>query len=342
MVIGIHISLAVYHDGYFDGSRLGFACLVADAVGIFWLILGFFLFNNTSYTKLLKKTAIHIGVPALLFNLFAFYFGEWIVEGVSLKESMLHSMHEYADVLRGFLRWNSPVKYGGHLWYINVYLLIIFVYPVLKATIQYLDEKIERQKTFLIITFAAFVVNDIVKNDLFQFSHHSINALFPAAIIAMWGHIIYKHKETLAAKKNIIGAVLVFIVLNIIRLFLQLHFYNVGAGDSLLFWYSSIGVVCASCVVIFSFCLKDVIAGKAIVQNAVSVLADHTFNIYLVHFFVIYILERLNFQEWLYHRTQFEWVYMILLICVVFSGSIMISVCLKRVRYLIQKKIKKS
>ncbi len=340
MVIGIHISLGIYHDGYFDGSRLGFACLVADAVGIFWLILGFFLFNNTSYTKLLKKTAIHIGVPTFIFSLFAFCFGEWIVEGVSLKESILHSMNEYADVLRNLLRWNSPVKYGGHLWYIYVYLLIIFVYPVLKATIQYLDEKIERQKIFLIITFAAFIINDIVKNDLFQFSHHSINALFPAAIIAMWGHIIYKHRETLAAKKNIIGTVLVFVTLNIIRVFLQLHFYTVGAGDSLLFWYSSIGVVCASCVVIFSFCLKDVIARKGIIQNVISVLADHTFNIYLVHYFVIYILNRLNFQEWLYHWTQLEWVYMILLVCVVFSVSFMISVCLKRACRLIQKKNK--
>lgn len=329
MVIGIHISLSIYHDGYFDASRLGFACIVADAVGVFWLILGFFLFFNTSYKKLIKKTIVSIGVPTLIFSIFTFYFGRWIVEEIPLSESIAHSFQEYVDVLKELLKWNSPVKYGTHLWYNYVYVLIILVYPVLKATVQYLDEKVEREKVFMLMTLGAFILNDISRNQLFQFSHHSINALVPAAVIAIWGRIIYKYKKILVTKRNFLLSVLAFMGLNIIRMVLQLYYYRIEAGDSLLFWYSSIGLLCAVCIVIFAFCIGDWIEKTKNLCGMINFFAGHTFNIYLLHFFVIYGLQRILFQEKLYGWIQNEIAYMFILVIVVFIISFLISAGLR-------------
>ena len=341
MVIGIHISLNIYHDGYFDASRLGFACIVADAVGVFWLILGFFLFLNTSYKKLIRKTIVNIGVPTLLFSIFAFYFGEWIAEGVPLNESILHSFQEYVDVLKELLKWNSPVKYGGHLWYIYVYMLIILIYPVLKATVNYLDEKVERQKIFMLMTMGAFLLNDISRNQLFQFSHHSINALVPASVIVIWGNIIYKRKEDLVTKRNLLLSVLAFIGFNMMRTIFQLYFYHIEAGDNILFWYSSIGVLCAACVVIFAFCIENVIVKIKHLGDIINFFASHTFNIYLLHFMIIYVLRRISFQDKLYNWMPNEILYMCILVIVVFTVSFFASVGLRMFGNICRKLINK-
>lgn len=338
MVIGIHITLGICHDGYVDVSRLAFACVVADAVGIFWLILGFFLFKNNSYSKLLKKTAVSIGIPTLLFSGFAFFFGEWIAEGVTLKESIFHTAEECLNVVKELLKWNSPVKYGGHLWYIYVYALIIFIFPVLKATVQYLEEDGQREKVFLIVTLAAFIVNDITRNQLFEFSHHSINALVPASIIVIWGHILYKHRDALTTRKHFVLSVLVFGILNSVRILLQFYFFRIGAGDHILFWYSSIGLLCAVCVAVFTFCLKDWITVRTWLKNGILFLAGHTFNIYLFHFFVIYILGRLSFQTMLYDRVRSDILFMILLTVTVFMISLIISVGVRGIGRIFSKK----
>ena len=329
MVIGIHITLSICHDGYIDVSRLTFACVVADAVGIFWLILGFFLFKNTSYRRLLKKTAINIGIPTVVFSCFAFFFGEWIVEGVSLRESIVHTPGEYLDVLKGLMKWNSPVKYGAHLWYNYVYILIILIFPVLKSFVQYLNEKVKREQIFMTATFGAFVLNDITRNQLFEFSHHSINALIPAAIIVLWGYILYKHKETLATQRNLILSVLTFIGLNVFRIILQFYSYRMGTGNHIMFWYSGIGLLCASCIVIFAFCIGDKLQSTNLIQKGILFLSEHTFNIYLVHFFVIYILNRLSFPIVLGAYIQSDVLFMFTHTITVFVISLVVSMVVK-------------
>ena len=338
MVIGIHITLSICHDDYVDVSRLAFACVVADAVGIFWLILGFFLFKNNSYAKLLKKTAVSIGIPTLLFSGFAFFFGEWIAEGVTLKESIFHTAGECLDVVKELLKWNSPVKYGGHLWYIYVYALIIFIFPVLKATVQYLEEDEQREKVFMIATLGAFIVNDITRNQLFEFSHHSINALIPASIIVIWGHILYKHRDTLTTRKHFVLSVLVFGILNSVRILLQFYAVRIGAGDHILFWYSSIGLLFAVCVAVFTFCLKKWLMSNTWLKSGILFLAGHTFNIYLFHFFVIYILGRLSFQTTFYDRVRSDVLFMILLTVTVFMVSLIISVGVRKIGRIFSKK----
>ena len=296
------------------------------------------MFKNNSYSKLLKKTAVSIGIPTLLFSGFAFFFGEWIAEGVTLKESIFHTAGECLDVVKELLKWNSPVKYGGHLWYIYVYALIIFIFPVLKATVQYLEEDEQREKVFMIATLGAFIVNDITRNQLFEFSHHSINALIPASIIVIWGHILYKYRDAMTTRKHFVLSVLVFGILNSVRILLQFYAFRIGAGDHILFWYSSIGLLCAVCVAVFTFCLKNWLMSNTWLKSGILFLAGHTFNIYLFHFFVIYILGRLSFQTMLYDWVRSDLLFMILLTVTVFMVSLIISVGVRKIGRIFSKK----
>ena len=73
-------------------------------------------------------------------------------------------------------------KWKYRNWYLYVYILVILIYPLLKAFVEYLDADTKRTKIFLIGTFVFLVINDISSNSLAAFSHHSINALVPASI----------------------------------------------------------------------------------------------------------------------------------------------------------------
>lgn len=189
------------------------------------------------------------------------------------------------------------------------------------------------------MTLGAFIVNDITRNQLFGFSHHSINALVPASVMVIWGHILYKHRDALTTRKYFVLSVLVFGILNSVRILLQFYSFKIGAGDHILFWYSAIGLLCAVCVAVFTFCLKDWITIRTWLKNGILFLAGHTFNIYLFHFFVIYILGRLSFQPMLYDRVKSDLLFMILLTVTVFMISLMISVGVRGIGRICSKKI---
>lgn len=45
-VIGVHTFMGSQLGGEYDFSRILIACLVADGVGVFWMITGFFVFTS--------------------------------------------------------------------------------------------------------------------------------------------------------------------------------------------------------------------------------------------------------------------------------------------------------
>lgn len=73
-------------------------------------------------------------------------------------------------------------------------------------------------------------------------------------------------------------------------------------------------------------------------KSGILFLAGHTFNIYLFHFFVIYILGRLSFQTTLYDRVRSDVLFMILLTVTVFMVSLIISVGVRKIGRIFSKK----
>ena len=154
----------------------------------------------------------------------------------------------------------------------------------------------------------------------------------------IWGHILYKHRDALTTRKHFVLSVLVFGILNSVRILLQFYAFRIGAGDHILFLYSSIGLLCAVCVAVFTFCLKNWLMSNTWLKSGILFLAGHTFNIYLFHFFVIYILGRLSFQTMLYDWVRSDLLFMILLTVTVFMVSLIISVGVRKIGRIFSKK----
>ena len=331
MVIGVHTCLSTSINGIYEFYRVVIACFIADGVAIFWLISGCFLFNKSSYKKLVLHTVKNIIIPMCIFSIFSFYLSDWLIGGTTLKESIIHTKEEYLSILKGILVWTNPVNYGGHLWYLYAYLLVILIFPILKAFVTYLDSDIRYIKCFMLISFIFLILNDISGNKLAQFSHHSINALVPASLYTIWGHIIYKYRNHFVNKKYAISFGVIFIGLNIIRASIQFRRYNaVEFNDSILYWFSSIGIVCSISVIIF--CLSMIKENKKN-NSIIYKLASGTFLVYLVHPLVIAIIQKYDYQNKLYEYCQrhivMGWmsdvIYTFIIIGIVFILSFIIS-----------------
>lgn len=327
-------------NGSYDYSRVLISCIFADGVAIFWMISGFFLFNNTDYKKVLKRTLNNIGIPLLLFSLFYFYFEGWLIKGESLFQSIHHSSEEYILAFKMLLAWKNPVVSAGHLWYLYVYILIMIIFPVLKLFVDYLEKDIVRLKYFIVMSVGFFFMNDITANQLAQFSHHSINGLIPASIELIWGYFIYKYREKFLLKKYMPIAMIAFFGTNMIRAKIQLNHYNMEpVNKSLIFWYSIVGAFCAFCVIVFCFSFVNSKRNCVKINNAICKLASYTFEIYLWHYVVKNVLNRFHFQEilrrFIFQFTEnfvAEIIYTIIIIGSVFIISLVIAICIEKIK----------
>ncbi|MCI9635460.1 MAG: acyltransferase [Hungatella sp.] len=334
IVIGVHSCLSVYYDGACAQNRVFIACLFADGVAVFWLIMGGFLFKNTCYKALIQRTLISTAIPMVCFSIVIFYLSGWILEGKTILQSIIHTKEEYIAILNNLLAWDNPIPYLGHLWYLYVYFIIILIWPVLKSFVNYLDGSVERTKYFLFISFIYLVINDISDNRLAVFSHHSINAAVPAAIEVIWGHILYKNKARFSKMNVFIYSIICFIVLNVFRTKVQFERYSIGQGNHILYWYTCIGLICAICLLVCCFGLVRKI--KCNGTKVISFLAEHTFNVYLIHPLVITKMQCYSIQDNLYryivgnNKTDMgEYIYTLILVILIFGISIGLSCTFK-------------
>lgn len=337
IVIGVHSCLSVYHENYYDLNRIFISCLFADGVAIFWLIMGGFLFKYSDYRRLFRKTFKSVGIPMIIIIVCTFFLSGWVIDGVSFLQSVVHTKDDYINMFNSLLAWESPGGYLGHLWYLYTYFMVILCFPILKSFSDYLEGKTERIKVFLIISFLLLVFNDISNNRLAMFSHHSINALFPAALEVLWGQILYKNKNKFVNRKGILFSIIAFVALNSFRTMVQFKSYNMDVGNHILYWYTGIGLICA--ISLMTFCFSAIsVAGNGI-KEVVGFAASHTFNIYLFHPLVIAKLQRYGVQDKLFQYMMRvddayigEFVYTGLVVVMVFFISMGISVicrCIK-------------
>lgn len=343
IVIGVHTSLsATITEHSWDASRLFFNCLLADGVAIFFMITGAFLFNN-NYDKLLRKTFIHIIIPLVIFSVIGFYSFDWLFDQQPLSLHIATS--KYIDIFKTLLSWQNPISHSVHLWYLYVYILVILIYPLLKAFVEYLDADTKRTKIFLIGTFVFLVINDISSNSLAAFSHHSINALVPASIEIIWGHIIYKYRQTFIQKFTIPVSIFSFFFLNYLRSLIQLHRYSLETPNNyILFWYSSIGILCASAIIIFCCSVIKTSIPSNRLQKFICWLASYTFPVYLIHIPVRDLLIMYNIPDVLNHfmfshfsEIVAEVLYNSSIVLIIFIICMVISILFKSIKKSLNK-----
>ena len=283
LVVGVHCWINNFGVAIQSKSGTYIACIFADGVAVFWIISGFFMYKNYSYKQTLKRTIKSIVIPMLLLSAAMFFVLNNYLNGNGWH-FILHSKDDYKWILNSLLIWTNPVDRLGHFWYLYVYILLMLCSPVIAAFIKYLEEDTKREKLFLVLTFLLLVWNDLSNNQMGRFEHHAFAGAFPAAIESVWGYLLYKYRDRLKKRRYIFISVGAFLGLNVLRMAIQLGRYHriQDAATYILYWFSSIGLLCAICVIVFSF--AAIHSRKATVVNRVICwLASYTFSIYLLH-----------------------------------------------------------
>lgn len=297
IVIGVHVSLRDYVNHVYDLSRGFINCLLADGAAIFWMITGCFLFRTRSYRQLVKRTVKNIVWPVLLLTACCFYLGGFLFNGESIAASMAHPMEDYKKLIESFLLYKPISANIGTLWYCYAYILVMLAFPVLLAFVQWMDQDRRREIWFLAVSFGFLLINDLTKNKAAAFSHHSINAAFPAAIEMLYGHILYRHKDTLLAGKRRVAvmaaAPVIFLLLNLLRTYLV---HETGS-KTILFWYTTIGVLCAVCVIGFCTALCSSVQGDSRRARMITMVSSYTSVIYMIHFPIMQMLNRHGWKD---------------------------------------------
>ena len=288
IVIGVHSKVPIPKKKNYERTRNFISCIFADGVSIFWFILGFYLFKSKDYYILIKK---------FLKRIYVKYFALGIVLIISEKyfsKKPIYPTFKYIkNIFHNLLIFQNPFPYLGQSWFLYTYFLIIFLYPVLKQFINYLDEELSRKRNFIIIALLLLVINDFMCNQTFMFSHRSINSVFPSSIQVILG---YLSKNSYAFKRNkyyILLSGMIFFILNIIRTTLLITF----PCKNIIFWYSSFGAINALIIFIFSVCIIPYDKCEKCYHYLINYVASNTFGVYLIHIYVKSILLNSNFGK---------------------------------------------
>ena len=331
IVLGCHVYLPI--NGDICRTLIGMFC--ADGVAVFWLILGFFLFQQESFEKLFRHTLSRIVVPMFFFSVFSFYVYPYVSgEASSLLESLHRPLRHYWAAFRATVRW-TPINGVGRLWYLYVYILVIMSFPALQGAVQSMERSRYVRVLLLTVMMLVFMDNIYTDNELMLFSHHTIGGMIPASMIVITGHFIYRRRDLLSRFGLLFP--LIFLLMNGLRTVLYLKGYT-----TIIYWYSFSGIVCATCVAGFSISLADRIKSERI-KFWVRKIASYTFSIYLVQLFPISVLRRLHFQEMLQRNLSglpsflADLLYTAVLALVVFAMSLLIAVANRAVGRLLRR-----
>ena len=325
LVIGCHTYLPLMTGDHYDSGRLFFGLFFADGVAVFWLIGGAFLFNNSDYLRLLKKSTEKVLLPMFLAG-FIYLFFESVKEGnLTFHDLILNNKDRYLNIIQNLLRWRNGFPSYGHSWYVYIYMLLMVSFPALKGVITFADQARHRKYVFVsgIIIFLA--INDLTHNQLASFSHYMFNGLCAAALFTFIGYYLYQSRAHFQKKRYIVIAPLIFIVSILVREAIQLHR---DVNDmSVMYWYSFFGLAASSCVLIC--CIALVPNNNATRFNRlICYIASYTFPIYLIHVLFINIFDSTGLSEEL-EKTILMWnsgmvgeaVYMVIFISIVFWSS---------------------
>ena len=297
MVIGTHIALPCFEDNIFYKERVIISCFVGDGVAIFWMIMGFFYFNEQEYKSKVKKMSKKILLPLILWSIIYFFFYDFINGDKSFVECFIHNKEEYISIIYdGILKWQNVIKGAEHFWFLYIYILIVIIYPVLNKVREWIDKL--NPKKVLASVFILLIINDIGKNQLMNFSHYGINGIFGAILFLLLGYILYKNKEKIKNKKSIaIICAILFIVINILRSFILYNNIIIDLDDRhVVFWYSSFGFINSIMIYYIVSCFFSKTDSKRI-NIIIENIGNNVFYIYIIHPIVILFLNSYAIRE---------------------------------------------
>jgi len=317
-----------------DKSIVLWKVLLGDGVTIFFMISGFFMFNNDSFKKVLLKVLKTILFPALIITLINGIFRN------AICNELVQTSYNFGETIKNILNWKAD-KGVQHLWYVFSYFKIILLFPVLKLIV----EKAKVRRYVIVILLMGVIARDL--QHVFNLPLESLPYVFfdESVLCVLIGYEIYnsicsasKRQEQNNLHWLLYGA-LAFI-LEIVRIILQERAASKELSDTYLyFWNCGLALVIVSLLImcVLSINIKD----NGVLSKIVIFIGAHSFNIYLVHYTIIQILDRRGFSktinQMLWNSDTYnvgvtnlqEIAYIFLKGLVVFAISLLISIIIK-------------
>ena len=284
IVVGTHIKLTSYilESGEVDRSVLFISSFFGEGVTIFFLILGFFYFNNKSTIKLFKHTFLNVILPAGVYILIAQLFYYWVVGQKTLLASVLSPDIEWQYIFGNILQWKSAqIRLSPHLWFLFTYVQCIMWFPLLR----FLGgaENIAR-RYIIALALIRFILIDVQKVVELPLGPVGFSVVSEPILIVLLGYELYRKKEYIKNNKIIrICGLCLYFVLHICAYLVGIFFLENGSAQS-MGWNSLLAICEAMALATFvlSFEFQNLY-----VQKIIVFIGKNTFYIYLVHWIVM-------------------------------------------------------
>lgn len=318
-VIGTHIKFDLKKKSIKNFQKIFNGCLCADGVAIFWYIMGFFLFNKIPYKKRINNLFKKICIPLILTNLFYFYFNTFHFNKFEIKSYFLKKTKK--SYLKLFYRMLT--FQGDHLWFCYVYILIVILFPSLDGlNNEFEKNKIGSLKIFLLF-LSIFIENDILQNKVLRIKNYGFKGFLGAIPFIFCGNELKKNIDKFKNKKIFSISIFFFLGNNYIRSKIIKY-----TGKTLLIkWYTSFGILNCFFLFLFAYSIYDFLNNK-IIFFIITIISNMTFNIYLIHMFVVNNIFKAYRIGKIYNKKGVFY-YQIYSVFFVFSISFIFSIIIK-------------
>lgn len=306
LVIMVHIRIPLRGPGgNIRKAVILINCILTPAVGIFFMITGFFMYRSDMS---IKKTAFrflkHIMMPSVCIAFTSIVLREWLFDRTDVFGAIYNSdfMESVDQVVRGVLSLN--VSYWGdtcgHLWYVMEYAQLILMFPFIAILIRYANDKI-------LVYVAGFTLIRAVVMDINQFFPFPfeifVTSFFPVSqSYCIIGYLLYKNKTRLARPKVTIVMAGMYGVILCLMLILEINYVlNKKIMDFSGMYYSTLhsGIGQLMTFILVTFFLSLSWVGEKINHRGkqiISYIGNMTFYIYLIHFMIIMKLRSSGFE----------------------------------------------
>lgn len=336
IVIGTHLTLTTYniYEVQVDWSRLFTKCFLADGVGIFFLITGFFISNGRNYKKILKNTFDKIVIPSFILLVFSQVFYKYLIN----QESFIYCIRNVgmsnvktimSAILHGEVHQTIPI--AAHLWYIFAYIQIIILFPVLRLLCKENEESKLARRIVIILSILSIVLKDVQKLIVLPIENIEVFTLIDAKLLfVLLGYELYCAKDKIKNNKVcfVVGTVLFFII-NILRYKAEMKYMIINhlvKEEAFVKWDTIFGIISSVSLflAVYSIDIKNLVLSKII-----TYLSSMTFGIYLIHFLIIAKIDIFKFEK--ISTVKFELLYMFVGILTIFIMSLIITIVIKKI-----------
>ncbi len=298
-VIGLHVN--TISSGSADFSKVLWRLVFADGVAFFFIVMGFFLFQNESFGKLLKKTGVKIFIPAFIVMALSKLFYPWIMHQASFFECFQITKEDIVELFTCILNWSAGDFMADHLWYLFVYAQVLLLFPILKLLCPGIHRTEENAKTLkyrlylITFTFLMMVIEDIQAIEVLPIHIGCIFPILIPAVYAVAGYTIYENREKIKRDFRIpLVAGIVFILVQILRFLMEYQLIGAGSEASFLNWKNSFAFVATVCMIIV---LLAIPLKENRFSSAICFLGSLNYSIYLVHYGLYAILQWRGLQD---------------------------------------------